>query len=786
MDIRRVALIYDDTSRPETTGTYCLRALAKLVQVEHVSPADLDQLSRTGFDLYLNIDDGLKYRLPPELRPSAWWAIDTHLNFAWCADKARDFDLVFTAQRDGATRLQAEEIAASWLPLACDPAVHRKHEVARRFDLAFVGHLFPGPREDLLNRIQCRYRDCFIGNAYFEVMAEIYSASRLVFNRSLKNDINMRVFEALACGSLLLTNDLGENGQTELFQDGVHLATYRDAYELLDKVAYYLKREEIRERIAATGRAEVLAKHSYRHRMEALLVVAEAGLAQEKVQVLSPPSAQTAVGLQDLAYYSHLRPEILALVPTLARSVLDVGCGAGRLGEALRARQGARVVGIEMVGTAAEAAKSRLDRVVVGDIERIKHDFSPEEFDCLVCGDVLEHLEDPSRFLQQARSWLQAKGTLIISLPNARNHQVVSGLLEGNWTYESAGLLDETHLGFFTRRDAVDLLENAGYRVEQTYVIPGPGHEEWMAAGGPGEVKVGRLHIAGLSPEEAEEFYTYQFLFVATSDGRLGSGRMFEPPEPPVPPGRLSDDVIPFSASSSSLSSPTRQTTASLPSSKRPVMRFTQDFRTDFDQFDLHGPPFAFVRFGDGERAICRGKPLVSCDGWDYDGRTSRFANDLYAALTCDAPDYYLGISDGCCDREARDWFLERRRVPLDRVTFANIFVNGNYPRFRRLDLSRTALVSSIGGDFTIPEHVINSDFNFDGLVDQLLAVDRPILFAAGPASCVLIHQYWIRAGANRQAVIDIGSALDEVLKGRKTRGYHYPASPTANKMCRW
>jgi hypothetical protein len=152
--------------------------------------------------------------------------------------------------------------------------------------------------------------------------------------------------------------------------------------------------------------------------------------------------------------------------------------------------------------------------------------------------------------------------------------------------------------------------------------------------------------------------------------------------------------------------------------------------------------------------------------------------------LTFADPDYYVGISDGCCDREAHDWFLERLRVPLRQVTFANIFVNGNYRRFRALDLSRTALVSSAGGEFTVPEHLINTDFDLDALVEQLLRVDRPILVAAGPASCVLIHKYWLRAGKNRQTIVDVGSALDEVIKGRRTRMYQVPGSPTADRIC--
>jgi spore maturation protein CgeB len=279
MAIRRVAVIYDDRMRPETTGGYCRRALESLVEVVHFRPDELAKVPDRGFDLYLNIDDGLDYRLPAGLRPCAWWAIDTHLNYEWCREKARGFDLVFAAQRDGAARLEADGIApAQWLPLACDSEIHRRHEVEKVYDIAFVGNIFPGPRTELLDQVRRRYPNSFLGQAYFDQMARTYSAARLTFNRSIRNDVNMRVFEAVACGSLLLTNDLADNGQAELFRDGVHLATYRDAEELFDKAAYYLEHEATRERIAAAGRAEAVARHTYRHRMERLLRETEAAL----------------------------------------------------------------------------------------------------------------------------------------------------------------------------------------------------------------------------------------------------------------------------------------------------------------------------------------------------------------------------------------------------------------------------------------------------------------------------------------------------------------------------
>src|SRR5438105_8962270 len=87
MEIRRIAVIYDDRERPETTGVYGRRALESLVEVVHFRPDELAALPDRGFDLYLNIDDGLEYHLPAELHPCAWWAIDTHLNVDWCRHK---------------------------------------------------------------------------------------------------------------------------------------------------------------------------------------------------------------------------------------------------------------------------------------------------------------------------------------------------------------------------------------------------------------------------------------------------------------------------------------------------------------------------------------------------------------------------------------------------------------------------------------------------------------------------------------------------------------------------
>ena len=526
MDIRRAAVIFDDSARPETTGGYCLRALEELVEVVHLRPGDLDAFDPCGVDLFLAVNDGLDYPIPNALRPRAWWAIDTHLEFDRCLARARGCDLVFAAQRNGAERLRAAGAnSAEWLPLACDPEIHRPHDVPLAYDVAFVGHDFPGPRGELSALIRRRRPASFFGQAYFDDLARVYSAARVAFNRSVKDDVNMRVFEAMACGPLLLTNDLAENGQAEFLRDGVHLATYRDAEELLDKLDFYLGRDALRTRIAAAGRAEVVARHTYRRRMERLL--GDAARASARTSVAAAAAVSAPVADRARSYFEHERPELLALVPREARDVLEIGCGAGRLGAALKARQAVRVVGVELDREAARTAESRLDRVLVGDVETLEPDFPAAAFDAVVCGDILEHLVEPERLLRRVRGWLRPGGRLVASLPNVRHHQVVAGLLRGDWTYEPAGLLDRDHVRFFARRDIEDLVAAAGFALLGLRSIPGPGFDEWERAGRPGEVRAGRLQFGGLDPAEAEEFYVYQYLVEAEP---APDDRLAEPP----------------------------------------------------------------------------------------------------------------------------------------------------------------------------------------------------------------------------------------------------------------
>jgi 2-polyprenyl-3-methyl-5-hydroxy-6-metoxy-1,4-benzoquinol methylase len=208
------------------------------------------------------------------------------------------------------------------------------------------------------------------------------------------------------------------------------------------------------------------------------------------------------------------RPELLALVPRDARRVLDIGCAGGLVGWFLRRRQACEVIGIEVDPLAAADARSRLDKVVEADIEGLDLS-SLGVFDAIVCGDVLEHLREPERVLQRLAHALAPGGALVASIPNVQHISVLSALCNGDWIYESEGLLDRRHLRFFTRRSAERLLTDSGFEVVEVQEVPSDEYQEWQSKGCPNEVRTDRLLVSELTADEARRFFVYQWLFVA-------------------------------------------------------------------------------------------------------------------------------------------------------------------------------------------------------------------------------------------------------------------------------
>jgi SAM-dependent methyltransferase len=174
------------------------------------------------------------------------------------------------------------------------------------------------------------------------------------------------------------------------------------------------------------------------------------------------PSTQS-----DSGYFANRRDEIGPLLPAVTDRVLEIGCGSGGTMSWLRRIRIVRhAIGMELVPAVADQARSAFDEVVCGDIETVPLPDGP--FDLVLALDVLEHLADPWAMVARLKLVLRPGGTLLVSIPNVANAAVVLPLLlKGRWRYTDAGLLDRTHLRFFTRETAIELLTGAGLVLER-------------------------------------------------------------------------------------------------------------------------------------------------------------------------------------------------------------------------------------------------------------------------------------------------------------------------------
>ncbi|MGB3683217.1 MAG: class I SAM-dependent methyltransferase, partial [Rubrobacteraceae bacterium] len=149
------------------------------------------------------------------------------------------------------------------------------------------------------------------------------------------------------------------------------------------------------------------------------------------------------------------------------KRVLDVGTATGYVAKAL-VKRGCEVTGVEINPEAAEQAEEHCKRVIVGDIESmdLAAELGDETFDVIVFGDLLEHLKEPLQTLERFKSFLNSEGYVISSIPNIAHGSVRLALLQGEFRYRTLGLLDDTHLRFFTLDSVKQLFADAGFLID--------------------------------------------------------------------------------------------------------------------------------------------------------------------------------------------------------------------------------------------------------------------------------------------------------------------------------
>lgn len=284
----KIVTIFDEHVRPDTTGIYFREAFQEAGhEVEHFSPLRWED-GRGHFDgydsapkadLYVHIDDDLAYPSPAHLRPSAYYCIDTHRMNTLVGgsmtrpDKARGFDFVFAAQRDGVEALKRFDLRVSWLPLAYDTRLFRPDPDAKKeYDWSFIGSPIAG-RGEACAKLARQFPSCVFGQAYGLGMISTYRHSKIILNFPLSNDVNMRVFEAIGTGGLLVTRAT-HNGEDELLPD---LVTFDGDDELPALVKYWLSNDAERSALAEKQQRAAAAQHTYRNRVEQMLSVIGGG-----------------------------------------------------------------------------------------------------------------------------------------------------------------------------------------------------------------------------------------------------------------------------------------------------------------------------------------------------------------------------------------------------------------------------------------------------------------------------------------------------------------------------
>lgn len=165
-------------------------------------------------------------------------------------------------------------------------------------------------------------------------------------------------------------------------------------------------------------------------------------------------------------------PDLLKLIPRDVKVIVEVGCSSGALArEYKKINSDCRYIGVECDSEFAKLAERYCDSVIVLNIENADDNFLRDTLagDCWIFGDALEHLRDPWALLSSIRKIIPASGSIVACIPNAQHWSVQARLCSGNFRYENSGLLDRTHLRWFTRQTIFEMFANAGFKIVEGF-----------------------------------------------------------------------------------------------------------------------------------------------------------------------------------------------------------------------------------------------------------------------------------------------------------------------------
>lgn len=172
------------------------------------------------------------------------------------------------------------------------------------------------------------------------------------------------------------------------------------------------------------------------------------------------------VKINKAVYFNSSRHEMLRFIPSDAMKILEVGCSDGSFARSLL-KEGREIWGIEMNEIAAKEAKAVCNQVLVGDFDKVFDSIPKNYFDCVIFNDVLEHIYSPWEVLRKVKKILTSHGVMVTSIPNFRFiANVIEVILHGEFRYRpEGGILDDTHIRFFTQKSILRTFTEEGYEL---------------------------------------------------------------------------------------------------------------------------------------------------------------------------------------------------------------------------------------------------------------------------------------------------------------------------------
>ena len=166
--------------------------------------------------------------------------------------------------------------------------------------------------------------------------------------------------------------------------------------------------------------------------------------------------------------YGAINQAVFQQIPPEAKTILDIGCGSGALGQKIKENQNCQIVGVTYSHEEANLASKVLDSVIVADINALDTS-SLGQFDCIICSHILEHLYQPNIFLKKLHNNLSEEGKIVVALPNVLHFKQRWQFIKGHFKYTDGGLMDKTHFRLFDWDTAYELLIDSGYNVSYRY-----------------------------------------------------------------------------------------------------------------------------------------------------------------------------------------------------------------------------------------------------------------------------------------------------------------------------